>query len=168
MRLGWLLFTTICLTSAGRSLEAALNDPAATNIVDAAAIAAVVADPISVGLALCADETNRYRGSIGLAPLARSAALEQFAMRAAAHDGAAHAPHAHFAATNGAGVAAAETEVLWWQGFTLPAVIKRGLSVMWEVGPGGEHYDIMAGPFTEIGCGISINNGEITVTQDFR
>ena len=119
-------------------------------------------------LALCADETNRYRASVGLRPLVRSAALEDFASRAASHDGIAHVAHAHFAATNGAGVASAETEILWWRGFSVKAVIQRGLAQMWQVGPGGEHYDIMAGSYSEIGCGIAINGSEVTVTQDFR
>jgi hypothetical protein len=39
---------------------------------------------------------------------------------------------------------------------------------MWDVGPGGEHYDIMVGAFSEIGCGIAVNGTEVTVTQDFR
>ena len=119
-------------------------------------------------VALCADETNRYRASVGLGPLTRSAALEDFAARAAAIDGAAHRAHGHFAATNGAGIARAETEILWWRGFTVRAVVQRGLAQMWQVGPGGEHYDILSGPFTEIGCGVAVHDGEVTVTQDFR
>jgi hypothetical protein len=39
---------------------------------------------------------------------------------------------------------------------------------MWRVGPSVEHYDIMSGAFTEIGCGIYASGGEITVAQDFR
>ena len=50
----------------------------------------------------------------------------------------------------------------------MQAVIKRGLAQMWEAGPGGEHYDIMVGRFSEIGCGIAVNGSEVTVTQDFR
>ena len=66
-------------------------------------------------LAYCADETNRYRASVGLPLLVRSAALEDFATRAASIDGVAHVAHTHFAATNGAGVSSAETEILWWR-----------------------------------------------------
>ena len=119
-------------------------------------------------LALCADETNRYRSSVGLGPLMRSPELEAFAARAATVDGVAHVAHHHFAATNGAGVSRAETEILWWKGFSVRAVIERGLSQMWRVGPGGEHYDIMAGAYAEIGCGIAVHGSEVTVTQDFR
>jgi uncharacterized protein YkwD len=119
-------------------------------------------------LALCADETNRYRSTVGLGPLVRSAALEDFASHAAQEDAAAHVAHKHFALTNGAGVSRAETEILWWRGLTVPTVVQRGLAQMWQVGPGGEHYDIMAGTYSEIGCGIAVNGSEVTVTQDFR
>jgi uncharacterized protein YkwD len=128
----------------------------------------VLSSSIAADLALCADETNRYRASVGLRPLVRSAALEDFAANAASHDGVAHIAHDHFAATNGAGVSSAETEILWWRGFNVHTVIQRGLAQMWQVGPGGEHYDIMAGTYNEIGCGIAVNGSEVTVTQDFR
>lgn len=119
-------------------------------------------------LALCVERTNDYRASIGRPPLARSRALEDFAAQAAEHDALARVAHQHFAQTNGAGVARAETEILWWKGLAAPTVVDRGLAQMWDVGPGGEHYDIMAGAYTEIGCGIFVSAGEITVAQDFR
>jgi uncharacterized protein YkwD len=135
---------------------------------DPSAAISVMSSSTAADLAMCADETNRYRASIGLGPLVRSAMLEDFATRAAAVDGVAHIAHNHFAATNGAGVSSAETEILWWRGFNVRTVIQRGLAQMWQVGPGGEHYDIMAGTFSEIGCGIAVNGAEVTVTQDFR
>jgi uncharacterized protein YkwD len=119
-------------------------------------------------LTFCADETNRYRATIGLPPLVRSAALEDFAAQAATIDGVSHVAHTHFAATNGAGVSSAETEILWWRGFSVRTVIQKGLAQMWQVGPGGEHYDIMVGAFSEIGCGVAVNGSEVTVTQDFK
>lgn len=128
----------------------------------------VLSSSTAADLALCADETNRYRATVGLGPLARSAALEDFAAHAASHDGVMHVAHDHFASTNGAGVSSAETEILWWHGFNVRTVIQRGLAQMWQVGPGGEHYDIMAGIYSEIGCGIAVNGSEVTVTQDFR
>ena len=39
---------------------------------------------------------------------------------------------------------------------------------MWQGGPRGEHYDIMVGPYSQIGCGIFVNGREVTVAQDFR
>ncbi len=119
-------------------------------------------------VAYCASELNRYRATRGLPPLARAADLEEYAARAAEVDGAAHVAHLYFAATNGGSTSRAETEICWWTGGTARTVIRLGLAQMWQVGPGGEHYDIIAGPFTEVGCGVYISGGEVTVAQDFR
>lgn len=119
-------------------------------------------------LSFCADELNRYRASIGRPVLTRSGQLETFAAQSAEHDGTAHVAHHHFLMTNGGGTAMAETEILWWKNYAVKSVIRDGLAQMWQAGPGGEHYDIIAGPYTEVGCGVFINNGEVTVTQDFR
>jgi hypothetical protein len=40
--------------------------------------------------------------------------------------------------------------------------------MMWAEGPGGGHYENMIGDYRQVSCGISIVNGEVTVTQDFR
>jgi hypothetical protein len=111
---------------------------------------------------------NRYRATIGLRPLTRSSALEDFAAQAAEHDAQVRTPHAFFTRTNGAGVARAETQVLWWKGFAVRDVVRQGLAQMWRVGPGGSHYDIIAGNFSEVGCGVYIADGEVTISQDFR
>jgi uncharacterized protein YkwD len=123
---------------------------------------------LSANLSFCADEVNRYRASIGRPPLSRSTDLEAFAARAAENDGSVHQPHHFFASTNGAGMARAENEILWWQGYGVRSVIQQGLQQMWQSGPNGEHYDIMTGPFSQIGCGIFVNGSEVTVAQDFR
>lgn len=111
---------------------------------------------------------NRYRASVGRSPLERSADLEAFAAQAAQADGLVHQAHHWFAATNGGGISAAENEILWWAGFGIRSVIQQGLEQMWEIGPTGEHYDIMTGAFSQIGCGIFVNGAEVTVAQDFR
>lgn len=133
-----------------------------------AATPSIVTSSSIADLTYCIDVTNRYRASVGLGPLVRSAALEDFAAHAASIDGVAHVAHTHFETTSGDGISRAETEILWWRGFSVAAVIQRGLAQMWEVGPGGEHYDIMVGAFSEIGCGVAVNGSEVTVTQDFR
>ena len=46
--------------------------------------------------------------------------------------------------------------------------IRQGLADMWAEGPGGGHYENMRGEYTELGCGIYIEDGSITVVQDFR
>ena len=111
---------------------------------------------------------NLYRASVGRPALSRSADLEAFAAQAAQSDGLAHQAHHWFATTNGGGLSAAENEILWWQGFGVSSVIQQGLAQMWQSGPSGEHYDIMTGAFTQIGCGIFVNGSEVTVAQDFR
>lgn len=123
---------------------------------------------LSANLSYCADEVNRYRASVGRPPLARSADLEAFAGQAAQTDGLAHQAHHFFATTNGGGMSAAENEILWWEGFGVRSVIQQGLEQMWQSGPAGEHYDIMTGAFSQIGCGIFVNGSEVTVAQDFR
>jgi len=123
---------------------------------------------LSASLSYCADEVNRYRASVGKPPLLRSAELEGVAAQAARNDGLSHQAHHWFATTHGGGLSVAENEILWWQGFGVRSVIEQGLQQMWESGPRGEHYDIMVGAFTQIGCGIFVNGSEVTVAQDFR
>ena len=119
-------------------------------------------------LTYCAEKINHYRSSVGLPPLQQSDALEAFAAEAAQNDGLVHVAHHYFTRTNGGGTAKAETEILWWRGFAVRAVIQKGLAQMWDAGPPGEHYEIIVGPYTQIGCGIFVNGSEVTVTQEFR
>ena len=123
---------------------------------------------IGASLQLCTDEINRYRASVGLPALVRSSSLEQFAADAAQHDSAAGVPHTLFRQTNGGGVAMAETELLLWPNRTVQDVIKLGLSDMWKQGPAGEHYDILAGPYTQVGCGVFVSGGVVSVAQDYK
>jgi hypothetical protein len=119
-------------------------------------------------LVYCVDEINRYRATVGLAALIRSSALEEFSATVARHDATVREAHAYFRSTNGAGVARAETEILWWKNQSIQQVIKKGLAQMWQVGPGGTHYGVLSGAYTEVGCGIFVADGEVTVAQDFR
>lgn len=119
-------------------------------------------------LAFCADEVNRYRAHVSLPPLEQSSALETYAAESARVDGSTGQPHAHFLQTNGGGVALAETELLGWSNLDVRAVIGRGLKLMWEEGPTGEHYPILVGPYSQIGCGVFVGNKRVTVTQSFR
>lgn len=119
-------------------------------------------------LQYCADEVNRLRASVGRPGLRRSSELESFAAAAIERDATLRIPHYHFQATGGGGISRAETEILWWRGYTVRRVIELGLAQMWVVGPGGEHYDILTGPYTEIGCGVFESRGEVSVAQEFR
>src|SRR5436190_405214 len=104
------------------------SDANASAALAAGAAPSAMSSSTFADLELCAEQTNQYRATIGLNPLLRSAMLEDFAAYAAAHDGVAHLAHDHFSATNGAGIASAETEILWWRGFTVRGVIQRGLA----------------------------------------
>lgn len=124
---------------------------------------------LSAHLDLCAAEINRYRQMAGRPPLVRSDSLEQFAAESAAHDAAAGVPHQFFSATNGGhGTARAETQLLRWRGYAVAEVIRRGLAQMWAAGPGGTHYAVMLGEYTEVGCGIFVEGREVSVSQAYR
>jgi uncharacterized protein YkwD len=123
---------------------------------------------VATEMGFCVDEVNRYRALADLPALARSEVLESFAAESARIDGEANRPHRHFTDTNGAGIARAETELLAWKNGSVHRVIEQGLALMWSEGPDGEHIRILAGPYTQLGCGLSINSNGVTVAQDFR
>jgi uncharacterized protein YkwD len=143
-------------SSGARDAEAVISSPGTSDF--------------AAELALCVDETNRYRASVGRPALTRSAALEAFAAEAARQDTLVRQAHYYFKSTNGNNIARAENEILWWRGFTIEEVIRQGLAQMWRGGPSGEHYDIIVGPYTHVGCGIYVggNGREVTVAQDFH
>lgn len=121
--------------------------------------------------AFCVSEVNRFRATIGKAPLTHSSSIDAYSATAAQVDGTAHSPHKYFAATHGGGVSMAQNEIPWWNlppGGTVTGVIKGGLQMMWDEGPGGGHYENMSGDYTEVGCGIFVNGNEVTVTHDFH
>ena len=122
-------------------------------------------------LQLCVDETNAYRAKIGLRALARSAELERCAASAARADHASRRAHGHFVSTQGCGIAFAENEIPWWElsyAGSVTQTIKKGLADMWAEGPGGGHYENMRGNYSELGCGIHVQDGRVTVVQNFR
>jgi hypothetical protein len=119
-------------------------------------------------LSFCVDQTNAYRASVGLAPLANTAALDAFATQAVKYDALAGSPHVYFSQTNGDGISRAEIELLWWRNYTVHDAIAQGLAQMWAAGPGGEHYRIIAGPYSQVGCGIFVDGSSVSVAQDFR
>jgi len=128
---------------------------------------------LAADIAFCVEEVNRYRAQAGDAPLARSAALDAFSTEAARVDGQNRQPHFHFIATNGGpGIARAQNVIPFWKlsdHGSVRRIVRKGLEMMWDEGPGGGHYDTMRGPYTEIGCGVYVaENGEVTVSQDFR
>jgi hypothetical protein len=131
------------------------------------AIAATAAD-----LAFCVTETNRYRGMVARPALQQSVVIEIYAAAAARNDGTTHTPSGHTAVSNGGnGLVTAENEIQWQPfgaGSTVQGVMRTGLATFWNEGPNGVHYRNIVGAFTEMGCGVHIGNGEITIAQDFR
>ena len=97
-------------------------------------------------LIFCVAETNRYRATLGLAPLTRSSALETYAAIGAREDGlTGQHTHQHFRRTSGGGIAVAENE-FWGSNLTVHKLMVQGLAAMWAEGPGGGHYENMRGP----------------------
>lgn len=131
------------------------------------ATAATAAD-----LAFCVTETNRYRAMVARPALQQSVVIEIYAANAARNDGTTHTPSGQTTITNGGnGLVTAENEIQWLPfgtGSTVQGVMRTGLANFWSEGPNGVHYRNISGAFTEMGCGVHIGNGEITIVQDFR
>jgi hypothetical protein len=123
-------------------------------------------------LVYCVSAVNAYRTANFRASLARSAALEAYAAEGARIDGTAKTPHLHFQQTSSSLIAVAETEITWLplRSFgTVQGVIDEGLRAHVAEGPGGANYDTMLNPsYSQLGCGVYIVNGEVTVTLNFR
>jgi uncharacterized protein YkwD len=127
--------------------------------------------PYDEELQRCVELVNHYRATIKRTPLTRSAALEAFAAKAAANDGVAHVGHQYFRRTRGGGVSFAENSIPWWPMASVGGVrgaLEQGLQMMWDEGPSGGHYRNMVARRSEIGCGIFVNGGEVTIVQEFR
>ncbi len=127
--------------------------------------------PYDEELQRCVELVNQYRATIKRPALKRSAALEAFAARAAENDGGAHVGHQYFRRTRGGGVSLAENAIPWWPMASVGGVrgaLEQGLQMMWDEGPSGGHYRNMVARRSEVGCGIFVNRGEVTIVQEFR
>lgn len=129
-------------------------------------------DVIAAATAACIDQVNQLRASVGDPALARSSRIDQFSTEAARVDGEAHQAHKYFTETNGGhGTALAENVIPWWKVSdygSIANIVRKGVTMMWEEGPSGYHYGNMRGSYSEMGCGIAVLNGEVTVSQDFH
>ena len=135
---------------------------------------AVSGDPaaLAAAAAVCVDQVNILRATVGDPPLAHSSRIDAFSAEAARVDGEAHQAHKYFLATNGGyGLALAENVIPWWRLAdygSVEKIVRKGVSQMWSEGAGGYHYANMRGRYSEMGCGIALINGEVTVSQDFH
>ena len=140
---------------------------------DSTASASAGVNSLSADATFCVEEVNRLRATVGAAPLGHSDSIEVFSNDAARSDTEVREAHHYFRMTNGGnGTARAETMIPWWpvsRYGSAHTVVKQGLAMMWAQGPGGSHYDILRGNYTEIGCGVFVaSNGDVTVSQDFH
>jgi uncharacterized protein YkwD len=122
-------------------------------------------------LRFCVDKTNRLRAQTGRAALTESAALEAYAAEGARIDFLANVWHQRFDSTNGGGLARAKNEALAWPldvSRTVTTTIQQAIAAFYAEGPGGDHYQNLTGPYTQLGCGVYISGSLITVIQDFR
>ena len=46
--------------------------------------------------------------------------------------------------------------------------LRQAISAFYAEGPSGGHYQNLEGPYTQVGCGVFIDNRLITFVQDFR
>jgi hypothetical protein len=122
-------------------------------------------------LVFCVQDINAFRATVGRPPLSEYVPLEAFAGLSAQEDADAGTAHSHFNATNGGGVASAENELLtaaFNQSSTVQAAMHGADAIFIAEGPSGDHYKNLVGPYAQVGCGVFIANGAITVVQDFR
>ena len=156
-----LLILGILATGCGATAHPSAPDSLAAEVVDFAA-----------ETTYCVSEINRLRATVGAPALAKTERLEEFATEAARVDTEVGVPHTHFRQTNGGnGIAMAENTIPWWKvksHGSVRNVIREGLAQMWAQGPGGAHYENMRGRYSEVGCGVFVSNGEVTISQDFR
>jgi hypothetical protein len=130
-------------------------------------------------LEFCVAETNRYRAMAGRPPLARSAALEEYAATGAALDTQQRRAHGHFSDTGGGGIAVVENACPSWLGWSLGPgenavqdAIAACLEAFHDEGPGtGDahaHYPNLMGEPGRLGCGLYVDASMgITILQDF-
>ncbi|GEM_PF-1174536 len=122
---------------------------------------------------LCLDTVNAFRASLNLKPVAWSTSLEAFADQGARYDSERNVAHGHFGAFSIRAVPAdAENAIPGWplkNYKTVAKVVAEGAKMMWAEGPGGGHYENIAGNQTVLGCGIYVNPaGGVWVIHDFK
>jgi uncharacterized protein YkwD len=163
----WLVLLTLgsgCATGPGTT--AAFREAAR----DASDVRSFVVTPED--LAHCVAVTNRYRASVRLDPLERSAEAEGYAAASAHDDHVRGKPHHRSSGRNRPPGAFAENEALRWSfqqaGGSARTFIDRALAMMWAEGRGGGHYENIRGKWRVLGCGLYADKSRITLAQHFR
>ena len=114
---------------------------------------------------ICVATINQYRKTKGLPPYARWKEMESCADGEAKSDAASKRAHGAFGKCQEFG----QNECPGWAGPT-DTMIPQCLKAMWGEGPGGGHYDAMAGKqYTKVACGFATAaDGAIWSVQNFR
>lgn len=114
---------------------------------------------------ICVATINQYRKTKGLPPYARWTEKESCADGEAKSDAASKKPHGAFGKCEEFG----QNECPGWPG-PADTMIPQCLKSMWAEGPGGGHYDAMAGKqYTKVACGFATaSDGAIWSVQNFR
>jgi hypothetical protein len=114
---------------------------------------------------LCVSTINGYRATIGRPPYTRWTAIEACASGEAETDSQTGVAHSAFGTCN----ESAQCECPGWPG-PLDQMITGCLQAMWDEGPGGGHYEIMASAdYTTVACGFyTMSSGSIWAAQDYE
>ncbi len=127
--------------------------------------------PTAADLAFCVSDINAYRAQANRPSLTESTALDTFAAQGAQIDGASGVAHSHFTSSNGGGIATSENELLALDltvAPTIQAAMHAANATFWGEGPTGPHYQILVGPYLQVGCGAFTTNGAVTIVEDFQ
>jgi hypothetical protein len=125
-------------------------------------------DPYADARTRCVNRTNQLRAGIRLAPIPRLASAEPCVDGQAKSDAESGDPHGSFDAC---------LDQVEWKGVgqnecpdydSLEETLTGCLDSMWAEGPGGGHYDNMAGDSTDTACGFyTTPQGKVWLVQDF-
>jgi hypothetical protein len=111
----------------------------------------------------CVDRINAFRATVGLPPYERDAGSEACADGQARSDSESGDAHGAFGDCG----EWAQNECPGWD--SIEQTIDGCLQSMWDEGPGGGHYDNMAGDYSEVFCGFyTTPDGEVWALQNFR
>jgi hypothetical protein len=137
----------------GGATSAPTSSPgAATSSPGASTSTPGAADPLEAARERCVAEINRYRASIGVAPLQRWRGAEACTDEQARLDGISKQAHGAFGKCQ-------EWEQCECPGWDGPPgeMIGDCLKMMWDEGPGGGHHDSMASKDNHfVSCGFHV------------
>ncbi len=127
-------------------------------------------DPVEAARSICVDEINKYRATLGLAPLTRWKSAETCGDSQSKSDSETGKAHGAFGKCG----ESAQNECPGWPG-PPDTMIKGCLKMMWAEGPGanfsthGHYLNMSNKSFTTVACGFyKTPSGSWWSVQDFR